>query len=72
MKVRRVSRAEFEQNLVEKLDDPRFLDDIGPLIVADNGWDRDGAMDFVLNRLAVLIPGEPWQRRTHKPKGPVR
>ena len=48
-----------------------FLDDIGPLVVAENGWDPDGAMEFALNRLAVLIPGEPWQGKTKKPKGPA-
>ncbi|HNT43355.1 MAG TPA: nucleotidyl transferase AbiEii/AbiGii toxin family protein [Syntrophorhabdaceae bacterium] len=68
----KVSRAEFEQNLIEKRDGPHFLDDIGPLVVAENGWDPDGAMEFALNRLAVLIPGEPWQGRTKKAKGPKK
>jgi predicted nucleotidyltransferase component of viral defense system len=64
----RISRAEFEQNLIEKLNDPHFLDDIGPLVVADNGWDYDRAAEFALDRLAVLIPGEPWQGKTRKSK----
>lgn len=34
----KVSRAEFEQNLYEKLGDPRFIADIGPLVVADSGF----------------------------------
>lgn len=68
----RVSRAEFEQNLIEKLDGPHFLDDIGPLVVAENGWDPDGAVEFILNRLAVLIPGKPWQGKTKRPEGPTR
>jgi len=58
----KVSRAEFEQNLYEKLRDPRFIADIGPLVVADSGFDPATAAEFMLKRLAVLIPGEPWKR----------
>jgi len=57
----KVSRAEFEQNISEKLSDPRFIADIGPLVVADSGFDFPGAADFVLKRLATLIPGDSWQ-----------
>jgi predicted nucleotidyltransferase component of viral defense system len=57
----KVSRAEFEQNLYEKLGDPRFIADIGPLVVADSGFDPAMAAEFVLKRLAILIPGEPWK-----------
>jgi len=60
----KVSRAEFEQNLYEKLGDPRFIDDIGPLVVADSGFDPAMAAEFVLKRLAILIPGEPWKGKT--------
>jgi hypothetical protein len=60
----KVSRAEFEQNLFEKLDDPRFIADIGPLVVADSGFDLSMAADFVLKQLASLIPGDAWQRKT--------
>ena len=58
---RRVSRAEFEENLLLKLEDPRFLDDIGPLLAPDCTCDTGIAVDCVLNRLAALMPGEPWQ-----------
>jgi predicted nucleotidyltransferase component of viral defense system len=57
----KVSRAEFEQNLYEKIGDPRFVADIGPLVVADTGFDLAMAVEFVLKRLAILIPGEPWK-----------
>jgi len=60
----KVSRAEFEQNLSEKLEDPGFITDIGPLVVADSGFDLPRAADFVLKRLASLIPGEAWQGKT--------
>lgn len=57
----KVSRAEFEQNLLSKLDDPRFIEDIGPLLIADSDCDFHKAADFVMNHLVALIPGEPWQ-----------
>ena len=57
----KVSRAEFEQNLYEKLGDPRFIADIGSLVVADSDFDPAMATEFVLKRLAILIPGEPWK-----------
>lgn len=60
----KVSRAEFEQNLYEKLGDPRFIADIGPLVVADSGFDPAMAAEFALKRLAILIPGEPWKGKT--------
>jgi predicted nucleotidyltransferase component of viral defense system len=61
---RKVSRAEFERNLYEKLGDPRFIADIEPLVVPDSGFDLAVAADFVLKRLAILIPGEPWKGKT--------
>lgn len=57
----RVSRAEFERNLLAKLDDPRFITDIAPLVVTPSGFDMSRATELVFNRLAPLIPGEPWQ-----------
>lgn len=60
---RRVSRAEFEENLLLKLEDHRFLEDIGPLLAPDCPCDMESAADCVLNRLAVLIPGAPWEGR---------
>ncbi len=63
---RRVSRAEFEENLLLKLENPRFLDDIGPLLAPDSICDTGGAANCVLNRLAVLIPGELWQGKVKR------
>lgn len=63
---RHISRAEFEENVLMKLEDPRFLDDIGPLLAPDCVCDTAGAKDCILNRLAVLIPGEPWRGTVKK------
>jgi predicted nucleotidyltransferase component of viral defense system len=60
---RKVSRAEFEQNLLAKLNDPGFIKDVGPLLLADTAFDFSTAGEYLLNRLLPLIPGEPWQGR---------
>jgi hypothetical protein len=35
----KVSRAEFEQNLLEKFGDASFFEDIGPPLIADMEFD---------------------------------
>ena len=59
-----VSRAEFEQNLLEKLEDATFVEDIGPLLIADSEFDFREAAELLMNQLLPLIPGEPWQGKT--------
>jgi predicted nucleotidyltransferase component of viral defense system len=59
----KVSRAEFEKNLSEKLNDHNFIRDIEPLIIANTGYDFSKAAALVMNKLVPLIPGEPWQKR---------
>lgn len=55
-----VSRAEFEMNLFEKLNDKRFLDDMAPLLSTGSSWDHKAAALYVLNSLAPLMPGDAW------------
>ena len=57
----RVTRAQFEQNLSGKLQDPRFTGDIGPLLAAGFQWDIGKAAPIVLSRLIALLPGDPWK-----------
>jgi predicted nucleotidyltransferase component of viral defense system len=57
----RVSRAEFEKNLGEKFQDSRFLEDIGPFLMKNSGWDFQVAAVLVMNELVARLPGEPWQ-----------
>ena len=61
-----ISRAEFEMNLFEKLDDSRFLDDISPLLTIGRSWDPKAAARYVLDSLAPLIPGDAWQKTKEK------
>jgi predicted nucleotidyltransferase component of viral defense system len=63
-----VSRAEFEMNLLEKLCDRRFLDDMAPLLTTGLSWDHKAATRYVLQSLAPLIPGDPWIKVDEKSK----
>jgi predicted nucleotidyltransferase component of viral defense system len=58
----RITRAEFEMNLHEKLADPTFLADIAPLVAPGVEWSRDDAAEFVQREILPLLPGEPWKR----------
>ena len=56
-----VSRAEFEANLSKKLVDPRFLNDIAPLLAPGCPWDIDGATRYAQEELLARLPGNPWK-----------
>ncbi len=58
---RSVSRAEYEETLLGKLADPRFADDVRPLLVTGATWDARAAAATVLDRLVARLPGEPWK-----------
>jgi predicted nucleotidyltransferase component of viral defense system len=51
-----VSRAQFERNLAEKLDDRRFLSDMPPLLAARQAWDAPRAATLVMDTLFQLLP----------------
>jgi len=57
----RVSRVEFEANLSGKLSDPRFLNDIAPLLAPGCQWDVDDAARYAREELLPRMPGEPWK-----------
>lgn len=59
-----ISRALFEQNLLEKRTDSQFAGDIRQLLTADTDWDFDAAFDFVMDSLISRLPGDPWQGRS--------
>jgi predicted nucleotidyltransferase component of viral defense system len=61
-----VSRAEFEINLFEKLNDRRFLDDMSPLLSTGSSWDYQAAARYVLQVLAPLLPGDAWVNTKEK------
>ena len=61
----RVSRAEFEANLSRKLVDPRFLNDIAPLLAPGCPWDIDDAARYAREDLLPRLPGAPWNGEDH-------
>jgi predicted nucleotidyltransferase component of viral defense system len=58
----RISRAELELNLHEKLSDETFLSDVEPLIAPDIVWSVDDAARYVERDILPLVSGEPWRR----------
>jgi hypothetical protein len=56
-----VSRAEFEENLRRKMDDPEFLEDIRPLLAEGVDYDPHVVFDRVMSELLAHLPGESWK-----------
>ena len=61
----RITRAEFENNLAEKIDDKVFLSDVPPLLAIGVSFDPVAALGMVTNALISRIPpGSSKSRRT--------
>jgi hypothetical protein len=66
----RISRAEAEQRMFAKLNNPGFLADLRPLLAATQAAQlTDGAMKAafvafvkVFSRFIILLPGDQWAR----------
>jgi len=58
----KVSRAEFEENLLRKLDDAAFRGDIRPLLRSGIIYEVDDAARYVMDELLSRLPGKPWRR----------
>jgi predicted nucleotidyltransferase component of viral defense system len=65
---KRVTRAQFEQNLTAKLRHAQFTADIQPLLASAYTWERDKAAQVVWQRLIAVLPGAPWKGRKEKRK----
>jgi predicted nucleotidyltransferase component of viral defense system len=59
---KRVTRAQFERNLAEKLTSAQFSADITPLLASNYKWTKDRAAETVSTRLLALLPGDPWKK----------
>ena len=57
----RVTRAQYEKNLAEKMRDAAFLADIGPLLAAGFAWDAKKAAASVSSHLIERLEGKPWK-----------
>lgn len=57
----KITRALFEKNMAEKLRDPQFTADIGPLLASGYQWNIEAAAPLVMSRLIAILPGVPWR-----------
>lgn len=57
----RITRAQFERNLVQKERMPEFLGDILPLLPSGSGYDPAEALRLVRVRLIEKLPGRAWR-----------
>ncbi len=53
----KVSRAEFEQNLIGKLGDATFAEDVDPLLITESVFDFQTVAEYVSSQLLPRIPG---------------
>lgn len=56
-----VTRAQFEKNIEDKLNDPQFATDIGPLLSTDYEWNLEKAAALVQSKLIERLEGDPWK-----------
>ena len=58
-----ISRAQFEQNLIEKASSPNFVDDIRALLSpeVEPQWSLEEGLTMVRNRLIPSLSGEAWK-----------
>lgn len=61
---KRVSRAELEMNLHEKLSDETFISDVAPLVAPDVTWSIEEAAGYLQREILPLLPGEAWKGST--------
>ncbi|ABA03528.1 conserved hypothetical protein [Nitrobacter winogradskyi Nb-255] len=59
-----VTRAQFERNMAQKMGDPQFTADIGPLLAGDHEWDIEAAAAAVGGNLIARLPGPPSDDRS--------
>jgi predicted nucleotidyltransferase component of viral defense system len=64
-----VSRAEFEENMIKKIESPIFQNDLAPLLSPDDSFDLRGGFDLLMKELISLLPGEPWKGALGNDKG---
>lgn len=57
----KISRAQFEENLIRKLSDINFCNDIRPLLRENDNWDIKEAFALVQNNIFPHLIGEPWK-----------
>lgn len=56
-----VTRAQFEENLTDKMQDDAFLEDVEPLLPTGITYRAETAYNLVSSRLIARLPGDPWK-----------
>lgn len=59
----RVTRAQFEANMADKMADATFLGDVPALLRTGLDYDPDAAWARVHEDIIAKLPGEPWKGR---------
>lgn len=59
----KVSRAEFEKNLLLKKDMTSFREDINPLLSADKNFSFEHDFNLVMNNIISKLPGAPLKNK---------
>ena len=57
----KVTRAQFEENMANKMQDTAFLEDVVPLLPTEVTYQAKTAYELVSSRLIALLPGDPWK-----------
>ena len=59
-----VTRAQFEENICKKLEAIFFINDIKPLLQAEQSklFDINEAKSFIEDKMFPLFPGDPWKK----------
>jgi len=57
---KKLSRAEYEENICLKLEDPNFINDISPLLRTNSKWNAKSAFTTVYHSLISKLPGSSW------------
>ena len=58
---KKVTRAQFEENIANKMQDTAFLEDVVPLLPTEVTYKAKTAYELVSSRLIALIPVDPWK-----------
>lgn len=56
-----ISRAEYERNLILKMQDKDFLNDAHKVLPANANWSPNEAADMVFEKLVAKLAGLPWK-----------
>jgi len=63
-----ISRAQFEKNLIPKMEMVEFVGDVSAIVSDEIKWNPMEAYAFVMDNLVSKLKGSPWKRTEEKIK----